>query len=146
MCPCSRHPLHAASSHSTCLSFLRLQIDGFSCFNFPISSFLSRMTVWNWNLSLRQRQIDQPEELRCASRAGDCPWNNNGFSFYSSSLVSFSPGSPSHNTGKKSNHSFPKNRFPNCGMWANYCYCNEDTQAIEACAIQDIQGTKGTQN
>src|SRR6266446_7127061 len=75
------------------------------------------MTVWNWNLSLRQRQIDQPEELRCASRAGDCPWNNNGFSFYSSSLVSFSPGSPSHNTGKKSNHSFPKNRFPNCGMW-----------------------------
>jgi len=49
---------------------------------------------------------------------GTAHWNNNGFSFHSSSHGSFSPGSKHHKTGNKSKHFYPKNRFPNCGMWA----------------------------
>jgi hypothetical protein len=49
------------------------------------------MTVWNCYLSLAQRQIDQPEKLLGVSRGGGCPWDNNGFSFHSSSETSFSP-------------------------------------------------------
>jgi hypothetical protein len=65
--------------------------------------FLIGMTAWNGNLSLGYRQIDQPEELLRASHVEGYPWNNNGFSFHSSSHVSFSPGSKYHKTGNKSN-------------------------------------------
>jgi hypothetical protein len=60
----------------------------------------------------------------------------NRFSFHSIPLhsfsqTSFSPLPQSNKTGKKSNHSYPKKGFPNCGMWVDRWHNAHITWNIE---------------